>query len=70
MDKDAKGTLKSLGEYGYKTIESFQGEKGVFWGMARLNSKVICPTMECDVCQRIVTQITPWTPKNWTSSKN
>lgn len=33
MDKDAKGTLKSLGEYGYTTIESFQGKDGVFWGM-------------------------------------
>jgi sugar phosphate isomerase/epimerase len=33
MAKDAKGTLKALGEYGYNTIESFQGEQGVFWGM-------------------------------------
>ncbi|MGK0317629.1 MAG: sugar phosphate isomerase/epimerase, partial [Saprospiraceae bacterium] len=33
MEKDAKGTLKALGEYGYNTIESFQGEDGVFWGM-------------------------------------
>ncbi len=34
MEKDAKGTLKALGEYGYNTIESFQGGQGVFWGMS------------------------------------
>lgn len=33
MAKDAKGTLKTLGEYGYNTIESFQGDQGIFWGM-------------------------------------
>jgi len=34
MNKDPKGTLKALGEYGYNIIESFQGEQGVFWGMS------------------------------------
>lgn len=34
MNKDPKGTLKALSEYGYNTIESFQGEQGVFWGMS------------------------------------
>lgn len=33
MAKDPKATLKQLGTFGYKQIESFQGEKGVFWGM-------------------------------------
>ncbi len=33
MEKDAKGSLKLLSEYGYKKIESFGGAKGVFWGM-------------------------------------
>ena len=33
MEKDPKATLKSLGEYGYEQIESFQGGQGVFWGM-------------------------------------
>lgn len=33
MALDPKGTLKALASYGYKQIESFQGEKGVFWGM-------------------------------------
>lgn len=34
MEKDPKGTLKALSEYGYNIIESFQGEQGVFWGMS------------------------------------
>lgn len=33
MAKDAKATLKSLSEYGYGQIESFQGTTGIFWGM-------------------------------------
>lgn len=33
MAKDAKGTLKKLAGYGYKQIESFEGAKGMFWGM-------------------------------------
>jgi len=33
MAKDAQGTLKELGQFGYKQIESFQGEQGVFWGL-------------------------------------
>lgn len=33
MEKDPKATLKSLTEYGYNQIESFQGGQGVFWGM-------------------------------------
>ncbi|MDA9773880.1 sugar phosphate isomerase/epimerase [Saprospiraceae bacterium] len=33
MAEDVKGTFKSLSEYGYNQIESFQGDQGVFWGM-------------------------------------
>ena len=40
MLKDPKGTLKALASYGYKQIESFQGEKGVFWGMTAKEFKV------------------------------
>lgn len=39
MAKDAKGTLKSLASFGYKQIESFQGDKGVFWGMTAKDFK-------------------------------
>jgi sugar phosphate isomerase/epimerase len=36
MAKDPKGTLKALAGYGYKQIESFEGDKGIFWGMTNL----------------------------------
>jgi sugar phosphate isomerase/epimerase len=32
MNRDAQGTLKYLSDCGYKQIESFTGDKGVFWG--------------------------------------
>ncbi|CAN5592086.1 sugar phosphate isomerase/epimerase [soil metagenome] len=33
MGKDAAGTLKALASYGYKQIEGFEGNQGMFWGM-------------------------------------
>ncbi|WP_224998434.1 sugar phosphate isomerase/epimerase [Cesiribacter sp. SM1] len=33
MAQDPKGTLQKLASYGYKQIESFEGDKGIFWGM-------------------------------------
>jgi len=39
LAKDTKGTLKALSEYGYKQIESFQGEKGIFWGLTPADFK-------------------------------
>lgn len=33
MHANAAETLKQLAAYGYKRIESFEGEKGMFWGM-------------------------------------
>lgn len=34
MEKDTPGTLKKLGEMGYTQIESYGGDKGMFWGMS------------------------------------
>ncbi len=31
---DPKGVLKQLADMGYKKIESYQGEQGIFWGMS------------------------------------
>ncbi len=39
MPKDAKGVLKQLSEFGYKQIESFEGAKGIFWGMSNTEFK-------------------------------
>ena len=30
---DPKGTIKQLASYGYKQIEGFEGEQGMFWNM-------------------------------------
>lgn len=34
MEKDAPGTLRQLGGMGYSQIESYGGNKGMFWGMS------------------------------------
>ncbi len=39
MGKDAKGTLKQVASYGYRQIESFEGSKGIFWGMSNTELK-------------------------------
>jgi sugar phosphate isomerase/epimerase len=33
MEKDPVGTLSQIGKMGYTQIESFGGNKGIFWGM-------------------------------------
>jgi len=39
MAKDPKGVLKQLAAAGYKQIESFDGEKGIYWGMTNTEFK-------------------------------
>src|SRR5688572_10540800 len=39
LGKDPKGVLKQLASYGYKQIESFEGSKGIFWGMTNTEFK-------------------------------
>ncbi len=39
MPKDPKGVIKQLASFGYNQIESFEGDKGMFWGMAPLEFK-------------------------------
>jgi len=34
MEKDTPGTLAQIGKMGYTQIESYGGNKGVFWGMS------------------------------------
>jgi len=34
MEKDPAGTLSQIGKMGYTQIESFGGNKGIFWGMS------------------------------------
>jgi sugar phosphate isomerase/epimerase len=39
LAKDPKGVLSQLASYGYKQIESFEGGKGMFWGMTNKEFK-------------------------------
>ncbi|HRI22603.1 MAG TPA: sugar phosphate isomerase/epimerase [Panacibacter sp.] len=40
MAKDAKDTLKQIASFGYKGVESFEGAKGIFWGMSPKEFKI------------------------------
>jgi len=39
LAEDPKGVLKQLSADGYKLIESFQGNKGIYWGMSNTEFK-------------------------------
>src|SRR5690242_14649053 len=39
LGKDPQGVLKQLSQDGYKLIESFEGGKGIFWGMSNTEFK-------------------------------
>jgi sugar phosphate isomerase/epimerase len=39
LGKDPQGVLKQLSADGYKQIESFEGSKGMFWGMTNTDFK-------------------------------
>ena len=39
LPKDPKGVLKQVASFGYKQIESFEGPKGMFWGMTHKEFK-------------------------------
>lgn len=39
MPKDPRGVLTQVASFGYKQIESFEGEQGMFWGMSNTDFK-------------------------------
>jgi sugar phosphate isomerase/epimerase len=39
LAKDPKATLKQVASFGYKHVESFEGAKGMFWGMKNTEFK-------------------------------
>jgi sugar phosphate isomerase/epimerase len=41
LDKDPMGVLKLLSKSGYKKVESFEGMKGIFWGMKNTEFKKV-----------------------------
>ena len=60
MEKDPAGTLGRIGKMGYTQIESYGGNKGIFWGMsnkefnklAKDNGLECCLQSLCRGCQR------------------
>jgi sugar phosphate isomerase/epimerase len=39
LPADPKGILKQVADMGYKQIESYEGDKGMFWGMTNIEFK-------------------------------
>src|SRR4029079_19583019 len=39
LPKDPKDVLTQVASFGYKQIESFEGQKGMFWGMSNTEFK-------------------------------
>jgi sugar phosphate isomerase/epimerase len=39
MPKDPKGVLKQIASFGYKQIEGYEGQSGLFWGMSHTDFK-------------------------------
>src|SRR3954471_8244373 len=39
LPKDPRGVLKQVASYGYNQVESFEGPKGMFWGMSNTEFK-------------------------------
>jgi sugar phosphate isomerase/epimerase len=39
LPKDPKGVLKQVASFGYKQIEGYEGEKGIYWGMKNTEFK-------------------------------
>lgn len=39
LPKDPKGVLKQIASFGYKQIEGYESDKGIFWGMSNTDFK-------------------------------
>ena len=49
MVSNASATLKMVSGYGYKQIESFEGEKGIFWGWKNTEFKKYMDDLEMKI---------------------
>ena len=56
LPKDPKGVLKQVASFGYKQIESYEGDQGMFWGMSNTDFKkymddlgMIIVSSHCDI---------------------
>jgi len=49
LPKDPKGILKKVADFGYKQIESYEGAKGMFWGMTHTDFKKYMDDLEMKI---------------------
>ena len=49
LEKDPVGILKQVSEMGYKQIESYEGPKGIFWGMTNLEFKKLMDDLDMKI---------------------
>jgi sugar phosphate isomerase/epimerase len=56
LPKDPKGILKQVAGFGYKEIEGYEGDKGMFWGMSHTDYKkymdelgLVMVSSHCDI---------------------
>jgi len=49
LPKDPKGVIKALSGYGYKQVESFEGQQGMFWGMTNKEFKAYLDSLGMNV---------------------
>lgn len=56
LPKDPKGVLKQVAGFGYKEIEGYEGDKGMFWGMSHTDFKkymdelgMVMVSSHCDI---------------------
>ncbi len=49
LPKDPKGILKQVAGFGYKQIESYEGSKGIFWGMTHTEFKAYMDDLDMTI---------------------
>jgi hypothetical protein len=52
LPKDPKGVIKTLGGYGYKQVESFEGQQGMFWGMTNKEFKAYLDSLGMNIVSK------------------
>lgn len=49
MDKDPKNVLRKVAEYGYKQVENYEGQQGLWWNMDHKEYKALCDGLGLDL---------------------
>ena len=49
LPKDPVGVIKQLASFGYKQIESFEGPKGIFWGLKNTEFKKLMDDLGMEI---------------------